>query len=95
MPNFMYTIIFVAGVSWFGWYKFLMTKPPESVFHIIIFLILLLIAASLSLSVPIYFVLVGKSDYFSDLNKVYRKALKWGIFIGLIITVFLAIRAFT
>lgn len=94
MPNFIYTIIVLSGLSWFGWYRALQTTAPESIFKIVLFLALLFIALTLSLSIPLFFIFAKNSDPFTELNLVYRNAAKWAGFIALGITGILGLRAF-
>lgn len=94
MPNFMYTIIFLSGLGWFGLYKILISKTPETNFNIILFLGAFFFAVSFTLSIPIYFILINKFNRFVNTKKVYRRALKWGLVISFLITTILTIRAF-
>ena len=94
MPNFLYTIIVLSVLSWFGWYKIFTTKLPNSTFNIILFLTVLFISIALTLSIPIYFWEANRSEYFTDLIKIYRNALKWAVFVAVGVVGYLALRAF-
>lgn len=94
MPNFLYTIILLSGLSWFGWYKILQNKAPESIFNIIAFLTVLFISLTLSISIPLFFTFAKKSGPFIELKHIYRNAAKWSAFIALGIVGILSLRAF-
>ena len=94
MPGFLYTVILADLISWglFTW--FIIYVKPDSTRNIIFFLLLFLICLSLLVSIPLYFCFQKKARSFKDERKIYRKSLKWSLFNSLVITSFLALRAF-
>ncbi len=94
MPKFIYTIIFLSILSWFGLYRYVDTTPPASIDKIIIFLGVMFIAVTLTLSLPVYFYFHAKVPTFSNLRFLYRKSFKWALFTSFGIVFFLGLKAF-
>jgi hypothetical protein len=80
MPKFIYTIIVLTLLSWLGFYRYISTTEPESLFRIITFLLIAFIALTLTISLPIYFYQHAKVPAFSNLKFLYRRGLKWSAY---------------
>ena len=93
MPKFMYTVIITIVVLWGVLYKILTTIPPESTGIIVVFLVLLFLVVTLTISLPTYFVFYKKAPRGANLRDTYRKALKLGGYIGLGTVIFLTLGA--
>lgn len=94
MPKFFYSVIILLVVSW-GFVFYLVGKvDPSSYIPIFIFIAALYISMSLTLSVPIYFLLKRKKPSFLSENLLYRKSLKYGSFISFGISGIAFLRAF-
>lgn len=94
MPTFMYTVIFASIMLWAFLYRFMGTVAPDGFSNIFTFLALLFLAVSLTLSMPIYFYLQAKAPTFSNLRYLYRKSLRWSMFLALGPVFYLGLRAF-
>lgn len=94
MPGFLYTVILADLISWGFWVWFIFNIKPDSTWNIVFFFLLLLICASFLISIPLYFYFQKSTRGFKNDRKVYRKSLKWSLFGSILITSFLAIRAF-
>ena len=94
MPKFLYTVIFANLALWFLWARHLLQTKPETPLNIITFLLLLFGAISLTLSILFYFYFHIRAKDFTNLRFLYRKGLKWGIYLSSCFVGFLAMRAF-
>jgi len=91
----MYTIILAASFLWFLWAERIFHTAPDSAKNIVIFLLLLFASLVLTVSIPIYFYFYKKAAQFSDLRRIYRRALSLSSLISFIVTGFAALRAFS
>jgi hypothetical protein len=94
MPKFFYSVILMLILTC-GELVFLVLKgSPDTYPSIFMFLFTLFVALGFLLSIPFYFLLKRKTPEFTNVNLLYRKGLKYGMFVafGLIGLAFL--RAF-
>lgn len=82
MPKFIKFIAVVTVLLW-GWLTFLINKTmPSSYTSIFLFLSVLFLALSFSFSFPFYVIYKKRLPNFTNLKLLYRKSLKWGMFIS-------------
>lgn len=94
MPKFLYTILILSVLLWWGLIKIFTTKAPDSPQIILVSVGLLFLALTLTFSIPIYFYFYKKVPNFTNLKFVYRKSFRWSGVFSLFITGVLALRAF-
>ena len=94
MPKFIYTLGIIDLLLWVIIIKTMKTNPPESALIILIVLIMLYIALSLTTSLT-YFVIKIKTTKITKPRERYRKVLKKSLYINLIVLTFFLIKAFT
>ena len=94
MPRFLYTIVLAAVGFWILVGNVLLNTRPDSTAKILYFLLLFFAATALTTSIPAYFLFLKKAPNFTNLRFLYRKAIKWGVFVGSLISIFLGLRAF-
>ena len=92
MPKFIYTILIIDAVVWGIVAKFMFGSKPDSAVNFSVFLILFLVALTLTFSMPIYFYLYRKSPTFTNLRFIFRKSLKYGFYIGLCVCLILVLK---
>jgi hypothetical protein len=94
MPKFFYSVIFAVLLSW-GFIAYLvLVVPAGSYTAILLFITVLFVALSLSLSIPIYFYLKKKNPDFLNKNLLYRRSFKYSAFIAFGISGIAFLRAF-
>ena len=82
MPKFIKFVVVLAVLLWV-WLAFLVLKTlPNSYVSIFLFLGVLFLALSFTISLPFYFIYCKKLPNFTNLKLLYRKSLKWGMFIS-------------
>jgi hypothetical protein len=94
MPKFFYSVIFIVILAWGLLTYIVLGGSPDTYPSIFLFIIALFIALGFSLSVPIYVSMRRKNPGFANDNLVYRKSLKYGLFISLGISGVAFLRAF-
>ncbi|MBP7927792.1 hypothetical protein KAZ57_01455 [Patescibacteria group bacterium] len=94
MPKFVITILLFAAILWYGVFFSLTKTQPDSFNSIIGFLLRLFLALSLTLSLPVYFYLHKKAPTFSNLRHLYRKSIKWSMYVSFGAVFVLGLRAF-
>lgn len=82
MPKFFYTVTVIALALWAIVYRIMTTKAPNNTATILGFLLIFFFALSITVSLPIYYMLHRKAPRFTQLRDLYRKALKVGIYVG-------------
>lgn len=95
MPKFLYTILFMSALLWGVVFMLVLKLPPISFLNIFIFLTTLFVALSFTLSFCFYIFFAKKLPVQTNPRIIYKKSLKWGLFISFGITGFLMLRAFT
>ena len=91
MPKFMYTVILSTGALWYGIFRILTQHAPESTGIILLFLVLLFLAITLTLSIPLYFIFLKRAARFTELREIYRKSIKIGGYVSLGIVILLGL----
>jgi len=94
MPKFLYTIIVLALILWIWCIRVLSTVPPDSLTNILQFLISFFMALALTLSIPAYFFFYKKAPTFTNLKQLYRRSLKWSVFLAFGFTAVVGLKAF-
>lgn len=91
MPKFLVTILVFTSVLWVTLVYLLLNTQPSTYTSIFLFIIILFLTLSFTLSIPIYFFLKKRFPRFKEIKLLYRKGLKWGMFIsfGIVGTLFL------
>lgn len=92
MHKFIYTILIICLALWGLFAYILFNVSPESFQGILVFIIVLMFAMSFTFSVPIYIFYYKRAPTFSNLRYLYRKSLKWGLFLGAGICGYLLLR---
>jgi len=82
MPKFIKFPIVVNVFLWALWIYLLLGTSPGSYKPIFLFLGVLFLALGLTLSFPFYFIYHKKLSNFTNLKLLYRRGLKWGMFIS-------------
>ncbi|MFZ2664372.1 MAG: hypothetical protein WAX66_03350 [Patescibacteria group bacterium] len=93
MPKF---IKFIGVLTIFLWSLFItlvLTTLPNSYTNIFMFLAVLFLCLGFTLSLPFYFIYIKKYPNFINLKLLYRKGLKWGMFVSFGITGLLFLKA--
>ena len=94
MPKFFYSVILILLLSWGGVILLVLKGSPDTYPSIFSFLIVFFISLGFSLSIPFYSFLKRKTPEFTNINLLYRKGLKYGMFIAFGITGVAFLRAF-
>ena len=94
MPKFIYTILFADLVFWFFWIRALVTTKPDISSNILVFLLLLFSALGLGLSLVFYFIFFKRAPTFTNLKYLYRRALKYGMFMSSGVVILMGLKAF-
>lgn len=94
MPKFIFTVVIAALFAWAGTAYIVMNTPTELV-NILKFLAFAFAALSLSGSIPAYFLVRKKHSEMMDQRMLYRKSLKWSMFVAFGITGMLLLKAFS
>ena len=91
MPKFLITVFTFTTVLWITLIYLLLNTQPSTYPSIFLFVIILFLTLSFTLSVPIYLFLRKKLPKFEAIKLLYRKGLKWGMFLsfGIVGTLFL------
>lgn len=87
----MYTVLLATTFLWYGIYRVLTQQTPESTSIVLLFLGLLFFAIILTLSIPLYFILLKKAPRFTELREIYRKSIKISGYISLGIIILLGL----
>lgn len=93
MLKFLYSVMFLCATSWVLFALMLFKLPPNSYFLISLFLLLLLVALTLSLALIISFFKRRTLRESSDPRKTYRTYLKIAFLISFAACGFLFLRA--
>jgi len=93
MPKFLYSIIIIVALMWWFLIKTVLTTKPEGTESILIFLAASLVALGLTLSIPFYLYFYQKAQTYTNLRMVYRRALKWGLYLSIGVVFSLGMRA--
>ncbi|MFC1622094.1 hypothetical protein ACFL13_01780 [Patescibacteria group bacterium] len=94
MPKFLYTILFLAFISWYAFISYTLGYSPDGLFRILTFLLLIFLSLSLTFSIPFYYLFHKRAPTFTNLKFLYRKGLRWGGFLSFGIVAILGFRAF-
>ncbi|EKE00235.1 MAG: hypothetical protein ACD_22C00072G0018 [uncultured bacterium] len=94
MPAFLYTVALVNIALWGLWARSLFISKPDSLVNILVFLLLFFFALALTIAFPVYFYYFKKAPTLTKLRLIYRKSLKWGLFLSAGVTLLMALRAF-
>jgi hypothetical protein len=94
MPKFLYTVILAAVGLWVLVGSTMINTRPDSTGRILYFLLLVCLAVTLSVSIPVYLYFFKKAPTFTNLRFLYRKGIKWGLYVGSLTAMFLGLRAF-
>lgn len=91
MPKFLVTIFVFSTALWITLVYLLLNTQPSTYTSIFLFVIILFLTLSFTLSIPIYFFFKKKLPKFEAKKLLYRKGLKWGMFLsfGIVGTLFL------
>jgi hypothetical protein len=95
MPKFLYTVTFFTIGFWAAVAFVIYRLPPATFLNILILLVLLFFALSLSLSLLLFAYYSKRLPPKTDSHVLYKKNLKWGLFISFGIIGFMTLRAFT
>lgn len=82
MPKFIYTIILLSLLSWLELYHYISHTAPDTLYKIVFFLFILFVALALTFSLPIYLIFHVRVPSFSNLKYLYRRSLKWALFLS-------------
>lgn len=82
MPKFIKFFLVVNALLWGWWVFLLLGTTPSSYNPIFLFLGVLFFSLGLTLSFPFYLIYRKKLPKFTNLKLLYRRALKWGMFIS-------------
>jgi len=95
MPRFFVSVFVLVFILWGVFLYLLLKTAPVSFSSIFIFLVVLFLALGMSLSIPGFFILRAKSraGYFIP-KEVFRRSLKWSMFVSFGVIGFLSLRAF-
>jgi glucan phosphoethanolaminetransferase (alkaline phosphatase superfamily) len=94
MPKFFYSIILVIVLAWGLLALLVLRGSPDTYPSIFLFITVLFIALGFSLSIPIYLSLKRKNPEFANNNLLYKKGLKYALFIAFGISGIAFLRAF-
>ena len=94
MPKFIYTITFVSVLLWVLVVWLINHFVPDNFLIIFMFLGIIFCALSVSLSLPLYGYFHKKATSLTNLKLIYRRSIKWGVFLAIGITGTLFFKAF-
>jgi len=94
MPKFFYSVILILLIAWGGLIALILKGSPDTYPSIFLFLFMLFIALGFSLSIPFYIYLKRKTPEFTNINLLYKKGLKYGMFVAFGLTGLAFLRAF-
>lgn len=86
MPKFIKFVGVVTILLWSLFIFLVLSTLPNSYTNIFMFLSVLFLCLGFSFSFPFYFIYTKKLPNFTNLKLLYRKGLKWGMFISFGIT---------
>lgn len=92
MPKFLYTVILLVVILWGIVYRLVNGFSPESSLIVLLFLVVLFFALALTLSIPVYVVLLKRAPRFTVLREIYRKAIRISLYISFGIILMLILR---
>jgi len=94
MPKFIYTITFVSVLLWVLVVWLINHFVPDNFLIIFMFLGIIFCALSVTLSLPLYVYFHKKATSLTNLKLIYRRSIKWGVFLAIGITGTLFFKAF-
>jgi len=93
MPKFIKFVGVLTILLWSLLITLVFTTLPNSYTSIFMFLVVLFLCLGFTLSLPFYFIYTKKLPNFINLKLLYRKGLKWGMFISFGVVCFLFLKA--
>ncbi|MBN1162862.1 hypothetical protein JXA34_03930 [Patescibacteria group bacterium] len=93
MYNFLYSVIIVNIVLWVCVLLVLLFVPPNTFINIFVFLFLAMLAIGVTASLSIFKFRTSKQQW-SGPRLLFRKSLRWGIFVGFFVAGTLGFKAF-
>lgn len=93
MPKFLYSIYVITLFMWSILAFLLFNTSPNNYPSIFIFLFVLYGALGFTLSLPFYYFLTFKFPNFTNPNILYKRALKWGLYISSGVAIFLLLKS--
>ena len=93
MPRFMYSVFVSLVFLWSTVVYLIFKTAPNSYLSILSFLIILFLALSFTFSIPLFFYQKKVHPKFKNVKFLYRKGLKWSLFVSFGIVSFLFLKA--
>jgi len=93
MPKFIVFMLVLTVFLWGCLAYLIFSTLPSTYTNIFMFLGVLFLCLGLTLSFPFYFIYTKQLPNFTNLKMLYRKGLKWGMFISFGITGLLFLKA--
>ena len=93
MPKFLITVSISTTALWVILIYLLFNTQPSTYPSIFLFIIVLFLTLSFTFSIPIYLFLRKKLPKFEAIKLLYRRGLKWGMFLSFGITGTLFLKA--
>lgn len=93
MPKFIKFVGVINILLWSLFIFLVLTTLPNSYTNIFLFLSVLFLSLGFTFSFPFYLFYTKKLPNFTNLKLLYRKGLKWGMYLSFGITGFLFLKA--
>jgi predicted membrane channel-forming protein YqfA (hemolysin III family) len=94
MPKFFYSIILVLILAWGFLVSLVLKGSPDTYSSIFLFIFTLFIAVGFSVSIPIYLVMKKRNPQLANTTPLYRRGLKYAMYISFGIAGIAFLRAF-
>ncbi len=94
MPKFLFTVISISVILWVFVVFLINIISPDNLVNVFLLLFVLGIALSHSFSIPLYYYFHKRASAMTSLKMVYRRSVKWSIFLAFGVCATLMFKAF-